>query len=50
MALKRISSAAGLPTGILRLVDEIRSRRFRSVTTTAADLPRVISLRTDLLA
>lgn len=52
LALKRISKRGKFADGYLAdSVDEIRNRRFRSVTTTAAlTCPEVISLRTDLLA
>ncbi len=52
LALKRISKRGRFADGYLAdSVDEIRNRRFRSVTTTAAlTCPEVISLRSDLLA
>jgi 2,3-bisphosphoglycerate-independent phosphoglycerate mutase len=52
LALKRIAKRGFFADGYLAdSVDEIRNRRFRSVTTTAAlTCPETIALRSDLLA
>ena len=52
LALKRIAKRGQFADGYLAdSIDEIRNRRFRSVTTTAAlTCPEVIALRADLLA